>query len=447
VPVDLLALAQRVAERAGPGEQIEAFVARGRRFTVKAYEGEVESLTSAESSGIGIRVVRDGRQGFAHAGTLDDGVLGDVLQDARDNLAFGEADEWYGLAEPDGRPEPSLELYAPQLASFASDAKVSLALELERAVRAADSRISGVRQCTYGDGVGEAAVVTSTGIATASRSTACWLSASALAPDGERTQIGSGLSVGRHPGQLDLAACAADAADRTTKLIGASPVPGGRMPVVLERRVASSVLSIVAGMLSGERVLKGRTPFAGRLGETIASPMLTLIDDATDAASFGADTSDAEGLATRRNLLIAGGVLASFLHNTYSGRRSGMGSTSSAVRGYASTPGVSALALAPLPGSRSLDELCAFVGDGLLVLGVSGLHSGVNSVSGDFSVGVEGLLIEGGVATRPVREVTMASTLQRMLLDVVAVGNDLEHLPSGDAGVSIALGEVSIGGR
>lgn len=445
--VELVDLARRLAAQAEPGEQVEAFVARSRRFNVRAYEGEVESLASAESAGIGIRVVRGGRQGFAHAGTLDEGVLREVLQDARDNLAFGEPDEWYALAEPDGRPEPELDLFSAELAAFASGDKVSLAIELERAVRASDPRITGVRQCSYGDGIGEAAVATSTGIATTSRSTSCWLSASALAPDGERTQIGSGLSVGRHPGQLDLDACAADAAERTTRLLGAQSVPGGRMPVVLERRVASSVLSIVSGMMTGDRVLKGRTPFAYRLGEPIASPLFTLADDATNPDSFGADTSDAEGLATRRTLLVENGVLRSFLHNTYTGRRSGQGTTSSAVRGYASTPAVGALALSPTPGTLSLDELCAQVGDGLLVLGVSGLHSGVNSVSGDFSVGVEGLLIEGGVATRPVREITMASTLQRMLLDIVAIGGDLEWLPSGDAGVSIALGDASIGGR
>jgi PmbA protein len=444
---ELLDLARRIAEQARPGEQVEAFVARSRRFGVRAYEGDVESLTQAEAAGIGVRVIRDQRQGFAHAGTLDEGVIDEVLAEARDNLPFGEPDEWYGLAEPDGVPEPDLQLYAPELAGFPPAEKVALALELEKAVRAADARISGVRQCSYGDGIGEAAVATSTGIAVWSQSSSCWLSATALAPDGERTQTGSGVSVGRHQSELDLDACVADAVERTVRLIGAEPIPAGRMPVVLERRAAGAVLSIVAGMLSGERVLKGRTPFADRLGEPIASPLLTLVDDPTDPASFGADTTDAEGLATRPTVLIDGGALRAFLHNTYTGRRSGQGSTASAVRGYSSTPGVAAMALAPKPGDRDLDALCALAGSGVLVLGMSGLHSGVNSVSGDFSVGIDGLLIEDGVAGRPVREITLASTLQKMLLDVTAVGSDLEFLPGGDAAVSIMLGEATVSGR
>jgi PmbA protein len=443
---DLLDLARRVAARARPGEQVEAFVARSRRFTVKAYGGAVESLTSAEPAGIGVRVVRDRRQGFAHAGTLDPSVLDEVLAEARDNLAFGEPDEWYGLAEPDGVPLPVLTLTDPALAAFAPERKVALALELERAALSADQRVSGVRQAQYGDARGEAALATSTGIEVWSESTACWLSVSALAPDGERTQIGSGLSVGRGPGELDVTRAAAEAADRATRLLGARPVPARRLPVVLERRVAASFLAIVVGTLTGDRVLKGRSPFAHRVGEAIASPLVTLVEDPTNPASYGADTTDGEGLATRPTTLVHEGVLRSFLHDTYTGRRSGHGSTGSAVRGYSSTPTVGSVALQPVPGTATLEELCAEVGEGLLVLGVSGLHSGVNAVSGDFSVGAEGQLIEGGVPGRPVREVTIASTIQRMLLDVMAVGGDVEYLPGGDTGVSLALRDVSLSG-
>src|SRR4051794_27254349 len=108
---ELLAVAERIAAQARPGEQVEAFVARGRRFSVKAYRGEVEALTSAGSAGVGVRVVVDGRQGFASAGTLDEAVLHEVLTDARDNATFGEPQPWNGLAEPDGVAEPVVHLY------------------------------------------------------------------------------------------------------------------------------------------------------------------------------------------------------------------------------------------------------------------------------------------------------------------------------------------------
>jgi len=139
-------------------------------------------------------------------------------------------------------------------------------------------------------------------------------------------------------------------------------------------------------------------------------------------------------------------VLRRFLHNAGTARRAGTASTGSAVRGYTSTPAVGCLALAPTPGSLSSEELRRAVGEGLLVQSVSGLHSGVNPVSGDFSVGAEGVMIRGGELAEPVREVTIASTLQRMLLDVQALGDDLEWTPGGAAGVSVAIADVALSG-
>ena len=158
--------------------------------------------------------------------------------------------------------------------------------------------------------------------------------------------------------------------------------------------------------------------------------MLTLVDDPTDTRAFTATDTDGEGLATRRNVLIEDGVLQMFVHNAYTARRAGTVSTGSAVRGgFKSTPGVGTQAVSLLPGTQSQAELIAGVGDGILMQDVAGLHSGVNPVSGDFSTGAEGLRIRDGELAEPVREFTIASTLQKMLKDVAAVGNDLEWLP------------------
>jgi PmbA protein len=194
-------------------------------------------------------------------------------------------------------------------------------------------------------------------------------------------------------------------------------------------------------------VLKGRSMFAGREGEQVAVSGVTLTDDPTNPEARGAGQYDAEGLATRRNVLIERGSLQRFVQNTYTGRRSGTASTGSAVRGgFKTTPGVGTRALALVPGDRTQQELLADIGDGLLVLSVQGLHSGASPVSGDFSVGCEGLVVRDGVAAEPVREATIASTLQRMLLDVVGVGSDLEWLPGGAAGVSLAIRDVTLSG-
>ena len=443
---ELVDLATKVVAEARGDEQVEAFVASSTSTSVRVHGGEIESLTQATTAGIGVRVVQDGRQGFAYAGSLDPAVIADVLAEARDNAAYAQPEPWVGLAEPDGVAPPDVDLWRDGLAAWPTERKVDLALGLERAVRARDPRITGVRVAQWGDGAGVGAVVTSTGISVAGRSTFCHLSVQALASDGDETTTGYGVSVGREPADIDLDAAADEAADRTTRLLGAVQPASGTVTLVLEPRMAATLLGVVAGTLNGESVLKGRSPFADRLGEQIASPLLTLVDDATDPRSLGADTHDGEGLATRRTTLIEGGVLRGFLHNSVTGRRAGVPSTASAVRGFRSTPAVGAQALAVAPGAATLDELVAGVDHGVLVQSMSGLHSGVNPVSGDFSVGVEGLMLRHGDRAEPIREATVASTLQRLLLDVSAVGGEIEWTPGGTGAVAVVIPGVTLSG-
>jgi PmbA protein len=444
--VDLLGLADELVAQARPGEQIEAFVARGSSTTVKAHGGEVESLTSATSSGVGVRVIIEHRQGFAHAGTLDPGVLREVLADARDNADFSEADRYVALAEPDGVAPVEQELWNDELVALAPERKVELALSLEAAVRSRDPRVTGVRSAVFGDGRGEAAIVSTAGVRASWRATSCSMSVTALAADGDETKVGVGYEAGRDLGAVDVDRIADDAVERAVRLFGARPVPSQRLPVVFEPRLAATLLGIIGGTLTGDRVLKGRSPFAERVGEQIAAPCVVLVDDPTDARSLGADTFDGEGLACRRNVLIDQGGLTGFLHNSYTGRRSSTASTGSAVRGYRSTPSVGVQALALAPGERGHDELIASIEHGFLVQSMTGLHSGVNPVSGDFSVGAEGLMIRDGALAEPVREVTMASTLQRLLLGVREIGSDIEWLPSGTGAATMVIEDLSLGG-
>ena len=446
-PDDLAALAIRVAGWARHGEQVEAYVARGRETEVRVYEGDLESLSSAESAGIGIRVIAGNRQGFAYSGSLDDDAVAETLAEARDNAGFASPDEWVGLAVPDGVAAEELDLWRDELASYPTKDKVASALELERAVRGGDPRIRQVESAEWGDAAVTSAVATSTGIAASTRRTACYLSAYAVAGEGSETQTGAGYSVGRSPGELDAAKAAGDAVERATRLLGATKPRSARLTVVLEPRITASLLAVLAGTLDGESVLKGRSLFADRLGEAVSVPTFTLVDDPTDPDAYGAARYDAEGLACRPTVLISEGTLGAFMYNSYSARRAGTASTASAVRaGYKSAPGTGARALALVPGQAGPAEIVAQVGEGLLVQSVSGLHSGVNPVSGDFSVGAEGLMIHDGELAEPVREFTIASTIQRMLAGVVAIGSDLERLPSSAAGVTLAISEVSMSG-
>ena len=444
---ELLELARRVAGAARPGEELEVYVSRGVETDVRAYEGEVESLSSASSAGVGIRVVSGGRQGFAYAGSLDESVVAETLAEARDNVGFATADPTVGLAEPDGVAPAAVDVWDEAVLDLPTTAKVELALELERRVRGADSRVRQVASADYGDMAAEAAIATSKGIEASSRRTVCSLAAEAIAGEGAESQTGVGFSAARGPQDLDLDRAAADAVERAVRMLGATRAKSGRCAVVFDRRVTSTLLAIVSSALSGEAVTKGRSFFADRLGEEVAAAMVTIVDDPTDTRAFGAAASDAEGLACRRNVLVEGGVLRGFVFDTTSARRAGTVSTASAVRGgYATTPVAGCRALLLSPGGLDAAGILADVGEALFVQSITGVHSGVNTVSGDFSVGAEGLLVRDGQLAEPVREVTIASTLQRMLQSVVHVGADVEWLPGVAAGQTLVVDGMSLSG-
>jgi PmbA protein len=442
----LLELVDSVVAKARPGEQIEAFASRDSETDIRVYEGEVEHFVSAQSEGIGIRVISEGRTGFAYSGTLDAASIDEVLAEARDNATFGSVDEWAGLAEPDGVAVVPQELWSDALAAYPTAGKIELATTLEQQVLALDPRVR-VEQANYADVSGEYAVATTTGIRRASRENGCYVSVGTLATDGDETQTGFGFSVGRSPEAFDLAKAAREAADRATRLLGATKPPSKRLTVVLDPYVTAQFLGIISSTLNGEAVIKGRSLFKDRVGETVASPLFTLVDDPTNPLAYTASDVDGEGLAARRNVLIDRGVLQKFVHSSYSARRAGTASTGNAVRGgFKGSPGVGCLALQLAPGTRTQAEIIAGITDGVLVQQVSGMHSGVNPISGDFSTGASGLLITNGQLGAPVREFTIASTLQKMLLDVVEVGGDVDWLPMRAAGVTLVIADMTMSG-
>lgn len=444
---DSVRLARRLVASARAGEQVEVCAGSSVGTEVRVHGGAVESLTVAESYGVGVRVVCDGREGFAHAGTFALDVVDDLVAEARDNATFAEPDDRVGLAVADGVEAAAVDPWDDRVGTTTVDEKLALALALERATVGADPRVRGVRTAIYADARAESAIVSTEGIDAWDRGASCSLSTSALLddPDGS-TRTGGAVDAAAAPQELDVDMVARLAVQRGVQLIGAVPPTTGRPTVVLEPRFAATVLGIVAGMLAGERVVKGRTPFADRVGEEVAADSLTMFDEPTDPESLSASAFDGEGIACRRVPLVSAGRLDGFLHDSRSARGLNTVTTGSALRGVRGTPSPGHRSLCVAPGAGDLASFIAGIGDGLLVASLQGLHSGVNAVSGDLSVGVEGVMIRDGELAEPVREGTLAGAIPRLLHDIVAVGADLERLPGGALVPSLMVEGLTLGG-
>jgi len=448
VSADLEALARSGVEAAlaaGAGEA-EAWCEHTTTRKIRVYDGAVESLSDAAGRGIGIRAFLDGRVGYAYGTDLGLDGLRSIAATAAAVAAVADPDEYSGLPETVGTT-PVEGLESPAMAGFSTERKVELALAVERAARSRPG-VSQVESVVYSDSEGTAAIANSRGFSGSYAATRAWAYASAFAGEGEDLMTGRGVGLARDPGGLDAEAIGAEAADRAVALAGARRPRSRRCPVVLDAFVAASFAGFIGAMLSADAVQRGRSLFAGRLGDEVAEPSFVLADDGCHPEGPASAPFDGEGAPTRRTSLIEGGRVAGFLYDARTARKDARETTANANRGYRSAPTVGTTNLLIAPGGANLAELFHQAGDGLYVTDVAGLHSGVNPVSGTFSVGASGRLIEGGELGRPVREITIAGDLVGMLGGVVAVGSEGRWIPlmGNVRAAPLLIGEMAMSG-
>jgi PmbA protein len=447
---DLLSLVVGIAERARSDEQLEAFSVHEREFQVKAYDGEVESLSSAEPRGVGIRILKGSRIGFAYTTDVSDQGIEDAVAQARENSVHATADDAVALASAwSHRPEDVPGIFDPSQPAVPPEDKVAFALELERATRTSDGRIRAVEESVYADSDAEVAIATSTGVAGAYRSTSAWCYSVAIAEDDGDTQVGFDFELAGGIGALDAGDVATRAAGKALGVLGAKKIPSERMPVVFDPYVAGQFLGVLGSALTAEAVQKGRSLFAGRIGAQVAAEGLSLVDDGRVEAAPGSAPWDGEGVPTQRTEVIRSGLLASFLYDTTSARRERRSSTGNAARaGFKSTPQPSPTNLAFAPTGESRAEVLRRAGRAFLVQDFHGVHSGANPISGDFSVGATGRIVEGGEEGPPVKEVTIAAPMLEILKSIVAVADDRRWLPFGGSygGATTLVAEMTVAG-
>jgi PmbA protein len=443
--------AVEAALAAGAGDA-EAYAQDSVGREIRIFDGEVESLTEAGERGLGVRCWIDHRVGYAYGTDLGKDGLGAIAAAAGEAARIADADEFAAPPDASDAAPPRIPgLADPKLGTWKTERKIELAKSIERAARDADDRVAAVETAVYADEEQRVALASSTGLVGDYEATTAYAYLQAIAEaDGDK-QTGLGFGMGRSPEALDAEEIGGEGAQRAVSLLGATK-PGSRTcPVVLDPIVAASFAGIIGGTLCADAVQRGRSPFAGRLGDEVASAALSLTDHATDPAGLNSSPFDAEGSPRGQTPLVESGRLAAYLHDSYTARRQGGGTrtTANASRaGYRSPPGVSTSNLIVTPGDKTFEELLAAASDGVYVTDVAGLHSGVNPVSGTFSVGATGRLIEGGQLAAPADEFTIASDLQSMLKAVAAVGSESRWVPFGGSVNTPALliGEMAVGG-
>lgn len=419
-----LDVAQQVVEEATrKGALAEAFISAGENLDIEVREQEVEVLTLAQERGLGLRVLLDGRVGFAYTTDFSPYALKETVERALANARKATPDDYNCLPNP--QEYPPLDLFDPEIDSRPLTYKVELAKEIERQARAFDPRVKITESCSYFDRRYIVILANSQGVAATYRGAHCGASIFVVAVDREESQTGFGLATSLKLAELDPAKIGREGATRAVRLLGAKRVATQRAQVVFDPYVMASFLGVIAPALAADSVQKGKSLFRGKVDQRVASPVINIIDDGRMPGGIASAPFDGEGVATERTVLIEGGILRGFLHNTYTAAKEGVRSTGNGARSsFKSTPEVGTTNFYLAAGQSSPEELIRGVSRGLYVTDVLGMHT-ANPISGDFSVGVMGIWIEGGEFKAPVRGVAIAGNLINLLNSIEAVGNDL----------------------
>ncbi len=396
-------------------------------FFVTVRLGEIEKISQAQEKRLGLRLFFGASSATASTSDISKGSIERLVDETCAMARSTAQDEYSGLPAPEecARTFLDLDLLDDSGRALSVEERSRLALETEKTALDYDRRITNSEGAEFSNQAGRVIYANSHGFSGEYQGSTYGLSVVPVAALDGMMQRDYWYSSQRKFSRLESPeSVGRKAAARVLRRLGARKIKTREVPVVFEPEIAATLLRHLSGALSGYSLYKGASFLIGKLGDKIASELITVVDDGTIPAALGSKPFDGEGLPTGRKTVVEKGVLQSYLLDTYSGRKLGYPSTGNAARSVGEPPGVAPTNFYLSPGSFSPEKIIASVEEGFYVTELIGF--GVNLVTGDYSRGAAGIWIEKGELTYPVEEVTIAGNLKEILLNIEMVGNDLE---------------------
>jgi len=442
--LDLAESACKSAKLAGAGEA-EAYLSYNKEFSTEVRDGQVETIKIALDRGLGLRVVQNGRVGFAYTSDLEKDPLKNIADQSIANACETAADPYRIFPSPSSL-YPELDLYDPTVTKTSVEVKIDLAKAMEEAARAFDPRVKIIESSNYQDIEACVTLVNSKGIKNSYRATYCGIYLSLVAGEGEDQQTGFAMDYRLRFDDLDAVKTGREAAFRAVRMLGAKPVSTRKTTVLFDPHVAAGFLDLLGPALTAEAVQKGRSLFLGKINRRVAAQAVNIIDDGILPGGIASAPFDGEGVQMSRKTLIEGGILKGYLHNTYTAAKENGASTGNCMRSsYKSAPDVGTTNFFIQPGGYTADELINSTGSGIYITEVIGMHT-ANPISGDFSVGATGILIENGQLTQPVRGIAIAGNIQEVLQQIDGIGSDLIFF-GGHGSPTVRIAQMVVSGH
>lgn len=431
-------------------EDMEVYYGGGNSLTLKVFEKELDGYSLSESEGLSFRGVYNGKMGYSYTEKVDETSIELLVKGAKENAEVIDSDDVELIFEG-SKEYKEVNNFNASLESVKEIDKIKFVKELEAECFKIDKRIASVETCVYGDGYGETVMSNTKGLYLKEKSNIAYTYVVVIAKESDDIKTGFAYRTGNDFKKFNPKEIAKEAVKEALSQLGASSIKSGDYTIVLRNNASADMLESFTGIFSAENVQKELSLLKGKLNEKIGSDKFTLIDDPFMDGGLSSKSFDGEGVACKYKKVIDKGVLKTYLHNLKTAKKDGVETTGNASKSsYKSPIDISPSNFYIEKGDKSFDEIISSIKKGILITELQGLHSGLNTISGDFSLAALGFEIENGKIKRPVEQITVAGNYFKMIKNIEEVGTDLKFGLPGEAYIgspSLKIKNLSVSGE
>lgn len=425
-------------------DEFEIYFLSNLNTSIKIYQGKIENFSNNQNQGISFRGMVDGKMGYSYSESLEDEDIDFLINEVIENASCIESlDKQFIYGEKTNYTDTIT--YSSAIENLDTDLVKDFLIKMEDYALSIDERVKKVNFCSFAMGSGEKIIKNSKGLELHSKENICYTYISVIAEENGIVKTGSHFQLGRDFSKFDYKELSEVAVKRALNKFGTITLTEVPKTCVIENLAFSSLLGAMSNIFSAEAVQKNISKLKGKLNDSVASSIVTLVDDPFLKDGLANSSFDDEGVPTSYKKIIQDGVLKTYLYNLKTAYKDGVSSTGNGVKGsYKGTVGISSFNLYIKPSSKSFDKMIENIKEGIFITDFAGLHSGLNTISGDFSLAGEGFYIKDGKIDRPLNQITISGNFFELLKNIKDIANDIKFSFSSVGSPSIMVDGLKV---
>lgn len=430
---------------------MEVYFSENKNLSIKVFESEIDRYTISEEQGISFRGLYNGKMGYSYSEKVDESSIDILVKEAKENAEIIDSLDDEVIFEG-SKEYNSVNCYDETLDKINVGSKIDLLFNIEKEAKRLDNRVKLVNYCLYGETHNHIVLINTKGLNLEDKRNLAYAYISVMAKEGDDTKTGSSYIITNDFNKINGSSLAKEAVYEAISMFGAKTLESKEYPCILRNNVSADILEAFTPIFSAENVQKNLSLLKDKLDKKVASEILSIVDDPFMKNGAASSSFDGEGVATKFKNVIDKGVLKTYFHNNKTAKKDGVISTGNASKpSYKSSIGIAPTNMYIKENDNSIEDMIKSLKEGILITDVQGLHSGLNPVSGDFSLSASGFEIKNGNIVGPVEQITIAGNYFEVLKNIKMIGNDLKFsLPSGSSYIgspSILINKLSISGK